>query len=138
MLLRAHGIRPGGPLGVAIAAGYCFIAARMYCFARLTLADSPNLSDFRAQGMLIGSAIIEGGCKTVTGSRLKQFGMFWTIPGANRIIALRCCRVSGKFEDFWGAGSPAACPAVTLETRTRGTRHVKGARYAGSTKTAVP
>jgi len=27
--------------------------------------------------------------------------MFWTVAGANKIIALRCCRISGKFEDFW-------------------------------------
>jgi len=29
--------------------------------------------------------------------------MFWTVEGANRIIALRCCRLSGEFEDFWEA-----------------------------------
>jgi hypothetical protein len=57
--------------------------------------------DFRAQGLFVGSGVIEAGCKTVIGSRLKQSGMFWTVQGANRIIALRCCRVSGKFEDFW-------------------------------------
>jgi hypothetical protein len=57
--------------------------------------------DFRAQGLFIGSGVIEAGCKTVIGSRLKQSGMFWTVQGANRIIALRCCRASGKFEDFW-------------------------------------
>lgn len=57
--------------------------------------------DFRAQGLFVGSGVIEAGCKTVIGSRLKQSGMFWTVQGANRIIALRCCHVSGKFEDFW-------------------------------------
>jgi hypothetical protein len=48
-----------------------------------------------------GSGVIEAGCKTVIGSRLKQSGMFWTVSGANAIIALRCCCISGKFETYW-------------------------------------
>jgi hypothetical protein len=64
--------------------------------------------DFRAQGLFVGSGVIEAGCKTVIGSRLKQSGMFWTVQDANRIIALRCCRISGKFEDFWETARPAA------------------------------
>jgi len=58
--------------------------------------------EFRAQGLLIGSGVIEAACKTVTGSRFKQSGMFWTVRDANRIIALRCCRFRGRFEDLWG------------------------------------
>jgi len=58
---------------------------------------------FRAQGLFVGSGVIEAGCKTVIGSRCKQSGMFWTVQGANCIIALRCCRMSGQFEDFWEA-----------------------------------
>jgi hypothetical protein len=30
-----------------------------------------------------------------------MFGMFWTVRGANSIIALRCNRISGKFADYW-------------------------------------
>jgi len=57
---------------------------------------------FRKQGLFIGSGVIEAGCKTVLG-RLKQSGMFWTVRAANAIIALRCCQLSGKFEDYWEA-----------------------------------
>jgi hypothetical protein len=57
---------------------------------------------FRQQGLFVGSGVIEAGCKTVIG-RLKQSGMFWTVRGANAIIALRCCQLSGKFEDYWEA-----------------------------------
>lgn len=57
---------------------------------------------FRAQGLFVGSGVIEAGCKTVMG-RLKQSGMFWSLRGANAIIALRCCQLSGKFEDYWEA-----------------------------------
>jgi hypothetical protein len=45
---------------------------------------------------------IEAGCKSVVGARLKQSGMFWTVRGANAIIALHCCRINERFEDYWG------------------------------------
>jgi len=63
---------------------------------------------FRKQGLFIGSGVIEAGCGTVIGSRLKQSGMFWTVRGANAIIALRCNRLSGKFADYWASRSAAA------------------------------
>jgi len=63
---------------------------------------------FRKQGLFIGSGVIEAGCRTAIGSRLKQSGMFWTVRGANAIIALRCTRLSGKFEDYWVSRSKAA------------------------------
>ena len=71
-------------------------------------ADKMRYPQFRAQGLFVGSGVIEAGCKTIIGSRLKQSGMFWTVEGANRIIALRCCRLSGTFEDFWEAQEAAA------------------------------
>jgi hypothetical protein len=57
--------------------------------------------EFRAKGLFVGSGVIEAGCKSVIGSRLKRSGMFWTVRGANDIITLRCCRLNGRFEDFW-------------------------------------
>jgi len=57
---------------------------------------------FRKQGLFVGSGVIEAGCKTVLG-RLKQSGMFWSVRGANDIIALRCSQLSGRFEDYWEA-----------------------------------
>jgi hypothetical protein len=63
---------------------------------------------FRAQHLFVGSGVIEAGCKTVIGSRLKQSGMFWTVRGANAIIALRCCHLNNRFEDYREARRPAA------------------------------
>ena len=63
---------------------------------------------FRKQGLFIGSGVIEAGCKTVVGARLKQSGMFWTVRGANAIIALRCTCLSRKFEDYWESRTMAA------------------------------
>jgi len=56
---------------------------------------------FRRQHLFVGSGVIEAGCKTVIGSRLKQSGMFWTVRGANAILALRCSHLNGSFEDYW-------------------------------------
>ena len=58
---------------------------------------------FRRQHLFVGSGVIEAGCKTVIGSRLKQSGMFWTVRGANAILALRCCHLNGRMEDYWEA-----------------------------------
>ena len=58
-------------------------------------------ADFRAQGLTVGSGVVEAGCKTTIGARLKRAGMHWTVDGANAIIALRCCYLSRRFEDFW-------------------------------------
>lgn len=56
---------------------------------------------FHQQGLCTSSGVLEAGCKVAIGTRLKRSGMHWTLDGANSIIALRCCRLSGRFEDFW-------------------------------------
>jgi hypothetical protein len=56
---------------------------------------------FRAQGLCTSTGVLEAGCKVVIGTRLKRAGMRWTVQGANAIIALRCSKLSGRFEDFW-------------------------------------
>jgi hypothetical protein len=56
---------------------------------------------FRRQHLFVGSGVIEAACKTVIGSRLKQSGMFWTVRGANAILALRCSHLNDRFEDYW-------------------------------------
>jgi hypothetical protein len=47
-------------------------------------------ADFKKRGLFVGSGVMEAGCRTVVGQRLKQSGMHWTVSGANSIIALRC------------------------------------------------
>ncbi len=56
---------------------------------------------FRAQGLCVSTGVVEAGCKTAVGTRLKRAGMHWTVRGADAILALRCCKLSGRFEDFW-------------------------------------
>ena len=60
-------------------------------------------AEFRRQKLFVGSGVVEAGCRTVIGQRLKLSGMRWSVRGANAIIALRCCLMSGRFEDFWAS-----------------------------------
>ena len=60
-----------------------------------------HYADFRAQGLCVASGVVESGCKRALGTRLKRSGMRWTVNGANAIAALRCCILSGFYEDFW-------------------------------------
>jgi hypothetical protein len=64
--------------------------------------------DFRAQGLCTSTGVVEAGCKVAIGTRCKRAGMHWTVAGVDAIIALRCCKLSGRFEDFWERRSAAA------------------------------
>jgi hypothetical protein len=73
-----------------------------------TNRDRMRYPEFRAQGLCTSTGVVEAGCKTAIGTRLKRSGMRWTVAGADAIIALRCCILSGRFEDFWARRSAAA------------------------------
>jgi hypothetical protein len=57
--------------------------------------------EFHTQGLCTSSGVVEAGCKVAIATRLKRAGMHWTKPGSNAIIALRCSKLSGRFQDFW-------------------------------------
>jgi hypothetical protein len=65
---------------------------------------------FRQCGLFVGSGVVEAGCKSVIGQRLKQSGMHWTITGADAIIALRCAEASNQWD--------AICSKPRTQTRT--------------------
>jgi hypothetical protein len=69
--------------------------------------NAPHMcyAEYRQNKFFVGSGVVEAGCRTVIGERLKQSGMRWSVRGANAIIALRCCIMSGRFEDFWASRS---------------------------------
>ena len=81
-------------------------------------AERMRYPEFRRQHLFVGSGVIEAGCKTVIGSRLKRSGMFWTVRGANAILALRCCHLNGRFEDYWESRR-AAWPSLLCRTPYR-------------------
>jgi hypothetical protein len=66
---------------------------------------------FRSRGLTVASGVVEAGCKVAIGTRLKRAGMHWSAAGADAIIALRCCKLSGRFEDFWERRASAAAVA---------------------------
>lgn len=63
--------------------------------------DRMKYPAFEALGLCTSTGVVEAGCKVAIGTRLKRAGMHWSTAGANSIIALRCCRLSGRFQDFW-------------------------------------
>lgn len=63
--------------------------------------DRMRYDRFHGQGLCTSSGVVEAGCKVAIGTRLKRAGMHWTVRGSNAIIALRCCKLSGRSQDFW-------------------------------------
>ena len=57
--------------------------------------------EFRAAGLCTSTGVVEAGCKVAIATRCKRAGMHWTVTGVDAIIALRCCKLSGRFEGFW-------------------------------------
>ena len=63
--------------------------------------DKLRYQTYRAQGLFYGSGVIEGGCKSVIGRRLKESGMFWTEPGAPSVLTLRLALKSHRWDECW-------------------------------------
>lgn len=64
-------------------------------------AEHMRYGQFRAQGLFIGSGVVEAACRHLVGIRCKQSGMEWTQRGANSILALRSVILSNRMEDYW-------------------------------------
>ncbi len=79
-----------------------------------------KLAAGRGQHRFIGSGVIEAGCKTVIGCRLKQSGVFWTIRGANAIIALGAMLPSQwSLRDLLGGASGSMTSTFMSRTQTK-------------------
>lgn len=66
-----------------------------------TNAERMRYPAFRAQGMHVGSGIVEAACKSVVTTRLKRTGMRWTPEGLDAILPLRTCVLNRTYDDFW-------------------------------------
>jgi hypothetical protein len=64
-------------------------------------SDKMRYADYLKRGLFIGSGVVEAGCKTVIGRRLKQAGMFWGVPGAQHVLDIRCLLEGHEFACFW-------------------------------------
>jgi hypothetical protein len=58
-------------------------------------------SEHREQGRTIGSGTAESTCKQLFNMRLKGPGMFWSVPGAQAVIHLRCVNPSRRWDQLW-------------------------------------
>lgn len=71
-----------------------------------TNAERTRYGEFQSKGYFIGSGVVEAGCKTVVGRRLKQSGMFWSHRGGDHLLALRCLVLGPAFSRIWQARLP--------------------------------
>jgi len=100
-----HDELDAGKLRAVVAAirpyvAHCDEARRCLCYF-WTNRKRMRYPKFQAQGLCTSTGVVEAGCKVAIGTRLKRSGMHWTVRGANAIIALRCSKLSGRFQDFW-------------------------------------
>lgn len=63
--------------------------------------DKMRYKAYRAEGLFYGSGVVEGGCKSVIGQRLKESGMFWTETGATSVLNLRIALKSNRWDECW-------------------------------------
>lgn len=66
---------------------------------------------FQAQGLPIGSGIVESANKVVVEARLKGAGMHWRRDHVNPLLALRTLVCSNRWDDTW--------PAIVRQMRTQ-------------------
>jgi hypothetical protein len=68
-------------------------------------ADAMNYDDLVRRGFPIGSGEIESAHKAQVQRRLKLPGTWWTVGGANKLLALRLCRTNKRWEQYWEAAA---------------------------------
>jgi len=64
-------------------------------------SNKMRYAEYIARGLFIGSGVVEAGCKTLIGQRLKQSGMFWGVPGAQNVLDIRSLLENRQFGLFW-------------------------------------
>ena len=97
-------------VALAVHANHCDEARKCIVYLQTNRARM-RYHDFHQRGLCTSTGVVEAGCKVAIGTRLKRAGMHWTIPGANAIIALRCCKLSRRFADFWAVRAQSAIGA---------------------------
>jgi len=61
-----------------------------------------DYKQYREQGFMIGSGMVESGCRHVIGHRMKITGsMSWSAVGAEGLLQLRCLVRSHHWDQFW-------------------------------------
>jgi|HigsolmetaAR202D_1030399.scaffolds.fasta_scaffold13729_2 hypothetical protein len=58
-------------------------------------------AEWKRQGFMIGSGVVEAACKTLVAQRLKLSGMRWGARGAQAILTMRGWDQSDRFDEAW-------------------------------------
>jgi len=56
---------------------------------------------YLAEGLPIGTGVIEGACRHLVKDRMDRTGARWSLPGAEAVLRLRALRSSGDFAAYW-------------------------------------
>jgi hypothetical protein len=54
-----------------------------------------------AEGLPIGTGVIEGACRYLVKDRMARTGARWSLLGAEAVLRLRSLRASGDFDAYW-------------------------------------
>jgi hypothetical protein len=91
-------------------------------------------AQLRAQGLMIGSGVVEAACKTLVTQRLKNSGMRWSTAGAQAILTPRGWDQSERFDKAWAlivatyhAEVTALAKVVALKPKSEA-RHSRASR----------
>lgn len=52
-------------------------------------------------GLPIASGAVEGACRHLVKDRMERAGMRWVIPGAEAMLKVRACKLSGDLKEYW-------------------------------------
>ena len=71
-------------------------------------------AEMKAQGLPIGTGVMEAACKTLVTQRLKQSGMRWGHKGGQAILNLRGWAQSDRFDQAWALLAATYQAEITL------------------------
>jgi hypothetical protein len=72
-------------------------------------------AQWKREGFMIGSGVVEAACKTLVAQRLKLSGMRWESRGAQAILTMRGWDQSERFDEAWAlVAATYHCKVVTL------------------------
>jgi hypothetical protein len=88
-------------------------------------------AELAAQGIPIGSGVVEAACKTLVGQRLKCSGMRWGHDGGQAILTVRGWTQSDRFDEAWTLLAATYKMQVTTLDNVVDIRRPAGSRASG-------
>lgn len=73
---------------------------QVLCYFRKNKARM-RYAQWKREGFMIGSGVVEAACKTLVAQRMKLSGMRWSSKGAQAILTMRGWDQSDRFDEAW-------------------------------------